>query len=219
MACVGEVEVAAVVTEAHVGRVGVLPGPVLRCELAVLGVELRDVLSRVILQAEGEALGGLGGAHLHGLQDVAGKGVHRLVRAYEDADVAPLEAAEAAALLQLFEAVLSATAQADEAGVPACGLPCLRGEAVGPGEPVVRAVRLVERLALAQGRFHAVTCKAEELSGTGGAPDGVGEQLRPVGLCFFRQAGEPGICQGGRAALACGMQAGLCRGAVPGGKP
>ena len=40
VARVGEVEVAAVVAEAHVGRVGVLPGPVLRCELAVLGVKL-----------------------------------------------------------------------------------------------------------------------------------------------------------------------------------
>ena len=40
VARVGEVEVAAVVAEAHVGRVGVLPGPVLRRELAVLSIEL-----------------------------------------------------------------------------------------------------------------------------------------------------------------------------------
>ena len=219
VAGVGKVEVPAVMAETHVGRVGVFPGPVLRCELAVLGVEMRDVLSCVILQAEGEALGGLGGAHLHGLQDVAGKGVHRLVRAHEDADVTPLEATEAAAFSQLLEAVLGAAAQADEAGVPVCGLPRLCGEPVGPGKPIVCGVCLVERLALAQSRLHAVACEAEELGGTCGAPDGVGEQLCPVGLCFFRQAGEPGICQGGRAALACGMQAGLCRGAVPGAEP
>ena len=171
------------------------------------------------MQAEGEALGGFGGAYLHGLQDVAGKGVHRLVRAHEDADVAPLEAAKVAAFSQLLEAVLGAATKADEAGVPVCGLPRLRGESVGPGEPIVCGVCLVKCLALAQGCLHAVACKTEELGGTGGAPDGVGKELRPVGLCFFRQAGEPGICQGGRAALARGMQAGLRRGAIPGGKP
>ena len=114
---------------------------------------------------------------------------------------------------------MSATAQADEAGVPACGLPCLRGEAVGPGEPVVRAVRLVERLALAQGRFHAVTCEAEELGGAGSAADGVGKETDAVGLRSFGKAGKPGICQGGCAALVCGVQAGLRRGAVPGAEP
>ena len=84
---VGEVEVATIVTEANIGRAGVLPRPVLRRELAVHGILGRDVLALVVMERPVKAVRLVAGANLDGLENLALGNYDVLVRCHEDADV------------------------------------------------------------------------------------------------------------------------------------
>ena len=85
-ALLGKVEVAAIVAEAVVVCLDVLPCPVLRGELAVHGVLRGDVLAVVVMERPVVRPLAQGTAHLHRLKDVTLEEVDVLVGGDEDAD-------------------------------------------------------------------------------------------------------------------------------------
>ncbi len=84
---VGEVEVATIVTEANIGRAGVLPRPVLCGDLAVHGILVRDVVALVVMERPVKAVRLVAGANLDGLENITCGHHNVLVCRHEDADV------------------------------------------------------------------------------------------------------------------------------------
>ena len=82
---IAEIEIAAVMAEAVVLGIHVLPRPILSRQLAVLGVQLGDVVALVVTQRPVEALARARCANLNRLQHRAIEQVHVLVRRHEDA--------------------------------------------------------------------------------------------------------------------------------------
>ena len=81
---VAEIEIAAIMAEAVVLGIHVLPCPVLRRELTVLRIELGDVVALIVMQRPVEALARSRCAYLHRLHHVSIEQVHVFVGGHED---------------------------------------------------------------------------------------------------------------------------------------
>ena len=80
---VGEIKIAAIMAEAVIIGIHILPRPILGGQFAIAWIAVRDILAFVIVERPGETIAAFVQANLHRLHDGAIEGVNVLMRGEE----------------------------------------------------------------------------------------------------------------------------------------
>jgi len=83
---VGEIKIAAIMAEAVIIGIYILPRPILGGQFAIAWIAVRDILAFVIVERPGETIAAFVQANLHRLHDIALKSIHILMRGDEQAN-------------------------------------------------------------------------------------------------------------------------------------